>query len=145
MVILSGGHGEPVTQTPERYKQEIQFILETRQPILGICLGFELLAYAFGGKLVSLPKYEHGQLAITMQVDDPIGSAGRTFRVYENHRWVVTDPGPELIGLAKSKDGFEIIKHRTRPMYGFQFHPEMFTEDVTGKELFRRTLQALQL
>jgi len=45
--------------------------------------------------------------------------------------------------MIKSRDGFEVIKHSTKPVYGFQFHPEMFEDKTCGDEIFKNTLGLL--
>lgn len=143
LVILSGGHGLPVVDKPAEYVAELNFLKTTELPVLGVCLGFELLVMAHGGRLGLLPGRERGLLDIAVVVDDPIFQGVTKYRVFENHRWVATDLGSELIGLARSKDGFEIIRHKQKPQHGFQFHPEMFEKSKDGVELFKRFRQRL--
>lgn len=43
-----------------------------------------------------------------------------------------------------SKDGVEIIKHKQKIIYGFQFHPEMFPDQTQGDELFANLINLVQ-
>lgn len=66
------------------------------------------------------------------------------FSVYEAHRFVVRETPPELIVLAKSKDGIEAFKHISLPIYGVQFHPEMFIDQTAGKSVFENFLSLIK-
>lgn len=142
-VVLSGGHGDPVAVNPDAYDVELQFLKTSTVPTIGICLGFELMVFAHGGRLELMKHRERGLLEISSLTQDSIFQNGQKFRVFENHRWVATALGPELIGLAKSKDGCEIVRHRVRPQYGFQFHPEMFESLTAGRSLFQAAMRKI--
>ena len=140
LIILSGGHSNSVEYQHKLYEEEIKTILRSDVPILGICLGFELIVYAFGGKLKELPEKEKGEIEIEIVNKDFISENINSLRVYESHRWVAESLPRELIPLAKSKDGVEIIKHITRFMYGFQFHPEIIV-DKKDLKIFNNLLE----
>jgi GMP synthase (glutamine-hydrolysing) len=128
LMILSGGHPNTVTNKHRLYQEEITTIQYSDTPILGICLGFELIVNAFGGTLKELPEKEKGEIEIEVIYNDIILENIRNIKVKESHRWVVESLPPELIPLAKSKDGIEMIRHSTRCIYGFQFHPEIVVD-----------------
>jgi len=128
LIILSGGHPNTVTYSHQLYEDEIKTILRSNIPILGICLGFELIVYAFGGKLKELPEKEKGEIEIEIISNDTILKNITSLRVFESHRWIAESLPQELIPLAKSKEGVEIIKHITKFIYGFQFHPEIIVD-----------------
>ena len=142
--ILSGGHEFPVVGNAKKYKNEIDLIKRSEVPIFGICLGFELIANAFGAKLKRMGNKEHGIIDITVVNSDRIFANIPNFKVYESHRWVVKDAGEELTVLAKSKDGVEAFRHKTRPVYGVQFHPEMFIEKTCGDEILHNFIESIK-
>jgi len=135
--VLSGGHTFPVVGHETQLAREFLLVQTITVPVLGICFGFEIIARAFGALLVEQQASERGMLDIEPLQQHPIFSGLRTFRVFENHRWVVQWLPDDLVGLARSRDGFEIVQHRDRPIIGFQFHPEMFPERSDGDDLFR--------
>lgn len=143
-IILSGGHDFPVNGNGERLKNEIAFINTTSKPILGICFGFEVIAYTFGATLELMQTKEKGILDIQAVEPDEIFSDIPNFNVYESHRWILKEPGNDLIVLARSKDGIEAIKHKSKPIYGVQFHPEMFVEKTCGDEIFHNFLKQVE-
>jgi len=145
LIVLSGGHGLPVMDSKNPYAEEINFIKNSSIPILGICLGYELIARAFGADLKLMKKREKGILDISPVHSDPIFKNISVFSAYESHRWVVEKLPKDLVGLAKSKDGYEVIKHKQKLIYGFQFHPEMLVKQVSGNNIFINFLGTIKL
>lgn len=144
LVILSGGHHYSVVGHESEFTQEIALIKNAKVPILGICLGFELIAYSYGARMEKMVAKEKGLLELLQTLPDPIFANLPDIVVFESHRWVVSSPGASLIPLAISKDGVEIIKHKTKPIYGFQFHPEMFPDQTAGDELFANFIKIVE-
>lgn len=144
LIILSGGHSFPVVGNEGKLAQEMTLIQHTTTPIFGICFGFELIAHSFGAKMLRMKTKEKKLLHINKLKDDPIFANIGDIKVFESHRWVVTDSGEHLIPLAKSKDGIEIIKHVEKLIYGFQFHPEMFPDKTQGDELFANFMKIVE-
>jgi anthranilate/para-aminobenzoate synthase component II len=142
LVVLSGGHGSPVLSKRDPYRLEIDFIQHATVPILGVCLGYELIAHAFKAELTLMKNREQGILKIVPIRKSPLFKGIKKFSVYESHRWVVKKIPKGLIGLAKSKDGYEIIAHTGSPfIYGVQFHPEMFVQQTSGSRIFKNLLR----
>jgi anthranilate/para-aminobenzoate synthase component II len=131
LVILSGGGGEG-SEINDRYEQDklwyedqINYILSAKKPILGICMGFEVIARAYGSKVIEMKEY------ITGFKRSRVTEAGRglyqnpVLRQYENHIWRVPSVSlKEFEVLAESDTGIEMIRHRNRPILATQFHPE---------------------
>jgi len=136
ILILSGGHQVTVQDHESEFSEELQLIRKSDKPTIGICLGFELIAKAFGSNLSCMPQNEKRELEVSFLVEDPVFEGIDRLVVYENHQWKVDEVSKELIPLASSKDGIEVIKHKTKPIYGFQFHPEESTENDCGIRLF---------
>jgi len=127
----------------ELFSSELALVRSVTVPVLGICFGFEVIARAYGATLLEMEVAEKGVLTIEPLRPHPVFLGLHALRVFENHRWVVRDLPDQLMGLAKSRDGIEVIQHRTRPVIGFQFHPELFEETTQGDELFRNVFGAL--
>jgi len=142
--ILSGGHDFPVKGNEEKLQKEIDFVKNSKKPIFGICFGFEIIASAFGAKLELMKSKERGIIDIEILEPDEIFSNIPNFQVFESHRWVVKEPASELIALASSRDGIEAIKHKTKPIYAVQFHPEVFVKKTCGDEIFQNFLNSIK-
>lgn len=143
LVILSGSSRFPIAYNLEVLSPELKLIRECSSPLLGICFGAELLAVAYGGTLRDTEHKEKGIYTITALVDDPLFQGRSSFEAYEAHRWVIDAVPNELELLASSLVGPEIIRHRNKAQYGFQFHPEKMCDETYGDELFRSLISLL--
>jgi len=99
-----------------------------RIPILGVCLGHQALAYAYGSPITRAPEIVHGKQSLIFH-DENVLFAGleQGFPAGRYHSLVV-DPlhlNPVLSVTAWTDNGLIMgIKHQTYPFYGLQFHPE---------------------
>ena len=139
-IILSGGSSHSVVNHETEYSKELHLIRNCQKPILGICLGFELINFAFDEKLEMMGQKENGIVSVKLISEDEIfRSFPREFNVYEAHRWVLSKE-KKLNSLAKSKDGIEAVKHPKKKIYGVQFHPEVFVKKEHAEKIFRNFL-----
>ncbi len=143
VLVLSGSSQFPVVYNREKLKDEIALIQTSNIPVLGICYGCELIAVAFGGSLRDRGEGSQKRDSVEVEVvaDNPLFLGRRQFEVYDAHRWAIDTVPPDLQILARSIHGPEVIRHRSRPIYGFQFHPEKMLEQTFGDELFRSFLK----
>jgi len=124
-LVISPGPG-----TPERAGNSLALIrrLSGLVPILGVCLGHQAIAAAFGGRVVRAPVVVHGKTSRVAH-----GGAGlfagipSPFVATRYHSLVVDERTlpPVLQVTARSADGLLMaLRHETHPTYGVQFHPE---------------------
>lgn len=95
-------------------------------PVLGICLGHQLIARHYGASIQPLPNPINGEETIEIMSPDVLfaGLSGR-FRARIAHDDEVVRLAGPLLRLARSAIGeHEAIRHNDRPVYGLQFHPE---------------------
>lgn len=137
LIVLSGSSRFPVAYNLESLTSELTLIRNSTVPVLGICFGCELITMAFGGTLKDLGVKEHGIRTICATRDSDFLNAGSCVEVYEGHRWSIDSVPAELEVLAESTTGPEIIRHCSRPITGFQFHPEKMVNETFGDELFK--------
>lgn len=142
LAVLSGGKDLAVIGNEETYNNEIEFIRNFGGPIIGICLGFELIAHAYGTQLYKMDSRREGNQEIKAtnegQIIVPEGSAS----VYQGHRWHVRSLARPLIALAESEDGVEMLRHESRDIYGVQFHPEVH-EGNDGQAIFQKMVRQI--
>lgn len=144
LIILSGSTNYSVTGDTDRFGHELEMIRTSERPIVGICFGFELIGHVYGATFREMDRAEKGILEIRSRGDEPMFDRLPRCRVFEYHRWVIMDLDGELESLAYSRDGIEATRHRHRPLYGFQFHPEMFVDRTEGHQVFNRLVHDLQ-
>lgn len=120
-IFLSNGPGDP---EPCSYAIEAaRRFIDSGVPTFGICLGHQLLALAMGAKTVKMKFGHHGANHPVKEQD-----TGRVFITSQNHSFAVDDDGlPDSVRVTHRSlfDGtIQGIRHRERPAYGFQGHPE---------------------
>ena len=120
-LVLSGGPSIERIGLCEKYIDEVDL------PILGICLGHQVIARRFGAPI---RRGEYGGYAeVEIEIldqDDLFKGLGPREIVWASHADEVASLPDEFICLARSEVcEFEAIKHKTRPLYGLQFHPEV--------------------
>ncbi len=115
-----------------------------QKPILGVCLGHQAIAVAFGGSIVSARRLMHGKTSsITTHGEGIFSGVTNPFAAMRYHSLAVCagDLPPCLQVSAESEDN-EImgIRHLNHPTEGIQFHPESIMTPV-GKRLLRNFLK----
>ncbi len=143
-IILSGGSKYKVGGNDKIYKQEIELIKNSKIPVFGICLGFELICRTYSEKLEMLKEKKRGLTDLEIIEKDPLLKGIKKLSVFEAHRFYVKEV-KNLILLAKSKTGVEIIKHREKPIYGVQFHPEIRREKNQGIRILTNFLKSCKI
>jgi GMP synthase-like glutamine amidotransferase len=144
IIILSGGGGEGREvhdfHKPNIlwYEHEMQFIRKTDKPIVGICMGFEVISAAFGAKITKMPKGVEGFTTLKTTLKGVKVLKTRKLRQFEAHDWrVKTVPRKHFDVLAKSNTGVEILRHKKRPIIATQFHPEIDGGTIDLKKLLQ--------
>ncbi|MAN46460.1 MAG: aminodeoxychorismate/anthranilate synthase component II [Alphaproteobacteria bacterium] len=115
-------------------------------PILGVCLGHQSIGQAFGGEVITAREIRHGKLSDIHQTGgDLFAGLPESYRVVRYHSLAVKpDDLPDvLIADAFTDDGEVMaLHHKTRPIYGVQFHPESILTEH-GHALLKNWLDKL--
>lgn len=144
LVILSGGGGEGKEIYdifgPGHlwYQDEMDFVKTHDGPILGICMGFEIICRAFGSEVEEMDETIEGKYDLIVTRKGRNLFEKDTIRQHEAHKWRVRKAPKDFKVLAKSSTGIEVIKHKKKPIWATQFHPEK-GGTVTLKHLLEET------
>jgi anthranilate synthase/aminodeoxychorismate synthase-like glutamine amidotransferase len=140
-IVISPGPGQP--QSAGISMDTIR-TFSGRIPILGICLGHQAIAAAFGSKIIAARQLMHGKTStVTADGQAVYRGISKPFKAMRYHSLAVERASlPDCLTVtAESEDG-EImgIRHRTHMTEGLQFHPESIMTTV-GKRLLRNFLR----
>jgi GMP synthase (glutamine-hydrolysing) len=135
-VVISGSAAR-IVQASDRAKFEnVELLIRNcRVPLLGICFGHQLLCWAFGAEVGSLPKqvdnrFEHVRVIQSSEIFAGF-KEGQTIPLSENHYDYVLKDSLNSAGFTLLADSgsceVEAVKRKTKPFYGVQFHPERST------------------
>jgi len=125
------------------YVQEVILRFGPEIPILGVCLGHQCIAEAYGGKIIRAPRLMHGKSSMISHNGSALFvDLSTPFEAGRYHSLVVErDSFPACLEITAESDDGEImgLRHREFPLQGVQFHPEsVLTRD--GKKILANFL-----
>jgi anthranilate synthase component 2 len=130
-IVLSPGPGRPDNPRDFGVCRDILLAAtELAAPILGVCLGHQGIAVAYGGRAVQAPRIVHGKASeMVITADSPLfdGLPPR-FAAMRYHSLVADEATLPDCLMVTARDAVEgiimALQHRDWPVYGVQFHPE---------------------
>ena len=131
--------------TPNEAGISLDLIKSSTVPLLGVCLGHQAIGAAFGGNIIKAPEIFHGKLSkVKHNQENIFKGIDSPYSVVRYHSLIIEkDTLPdelEITGvLEENPEIIMSIKHKQRPIYGVQFHPESI-ETKFGMELIRNFL-----
>ena len=135
-VFLANGPGDPAA-TAEFAVAEIKKLIDSTTPIFGICIGHQLLALAMGGRTSKMARGHRG-------ANHPVRdlTTGQIEITSQNHGFCVDqDSLPEDVEITHISlfDGsVEGLRHKTKPVFCVQYHPESSPGPHDSRHLFQR-------
>ena len=140
-ILLSNGPGDP---EPCDYAiAAIRELLASELPILGICLGYQLLSLACGARTVKMKFGHHGA---NHPVRDLEG--GQVLITSQNHGFAVAEQElPDCLQISHRSlfdDSLQGVRHKSLPVFGFQGHPEAGPGPHDASPLFDRFVRSLE-
>ena len=126
-VLISPGPGAPSESGAS--EDMIRLCAAQNKPMFGVCLGMQALAEVFGATVSHAPTIMHGKTSLVEHIDDEIfdGVANPMTATRYHSLAVEPDSVPDDLVVTAWTQGDHIvqgIKHRDKPMYAVQFHPE---------------------
>ena len=144
-IIVGPGPGSPANPQDIGLVKDLWHIKdEYLLPVLGVCLGLQSLAIEFGARLHRLHVVRHGQVSTIHHVGtDLFEGVGSVEGVRYHSLHVELPEFGELEELAWTDDGQDngrvtmAVKHKTRPFWAVQYHPESVCTEGGGAEIVR--------
>ncbi len=134
-LILSGGPASVYAADAPRCRAEV---LDMGLPVLGICYGMQLACELLGGDVKATTSREFGRIQLeVVEADALLAHVPTHTPVWMSHGDIVSELSEDFIPLAKTAScPIAAVKHRTRPFFGVQFHPEV-THTPSGARIIR--------
>ncbi|RLB09710.1 MAG: anthranilate/aminodeoxychorismate synthase component II [Deltaproteobacteria bacterium] len=142
-IVISPGPG-----TPSKAGISVELIkrFASKIPILGVCLGHQAIAEAFGGKIVRAPRIMHGKTSLIYHDGKTIYKGlPNPFEAVRYHSLIVEKKSlPSCFEISAWTDMDEImgIRHKEYPVEGVQFHPESIMTKK-GNELLKNFVEGV--
>ena len=141
-VFLANGPGDPAA-TAEFAVAEIKKLIDSEIPIFGICIGHQLLALAMGGRTSKMARGHRG-------ANHPVRdlTTGQIEITSQNHGFCVDqDSLPSDVDVTHISlfDGsVEGLRHKTKPVFCVQYHPESSPGPHDSRHLFQRFTEMMK-
>jgi anthranilate synthase/aminodeoxychorismate synthase-like glutamine amidotransferase len=143
-IVISPGPGRPESAG---ISIDLIHAYSGRTPILGVCLGHQSIAAAFGGEVVAAKRLMHGKTStVTADGEHLFKGINKPFQAMRYHSLAVRRVSlPDCLVInAEAEDGEVMgLRHREHPTWGIQFHPESIMTPV-GKRLLRNFVNCTQ-
>lgn len=143
-IIISGGPKSVYNEPPNLGSAVCGSYLggEIKIPLLGICYGHQMIAHTFGGKVEKGKSAEYGTGEIEIDDEDAIFQGiPKKLKAWVSHFDQVTGLPDDFVKLAHSEVcPVEAMRHKKRPIFGVQFHPEVWHTEH-GEEILKNFLE----
>lgn len=137
-IILSGG---PASAYASAAPTCDPAIFDLGVPVLGICYGMQLTCALLGGKVESGSEREYGRVRLhTRRAEGILANLPPETSVWMSHGDIVTSVSDDFESIAATDNcPIAAVRHRRRPVFGVQFHPEV-THTPLGGQILRNFL-----
>jgi para-aminobenzoate synthetase component II len=144
-VVISPGPGHP---RDARRSVDLVRDLGPALPVLGVCLGHQVIGHVYGGRIGAAPELVHGKTSqVLHQGAGVLAGLPAPFAATRYHSLVVEREGlpPDLEVTGETAGGLVMaLRHRHHPVEGVQFHPESILTE-SGHRLLGNWLTGLGL
>lgn len=145
-IIISPGPGNPTNPRDVGISPDVVRYFAGRVPILGICLGHQIIGVVYGARIRRARMVKHGKTSTISVIRDSRVLRGlpRSFEGMRYHSLVIDNISNPLIVTAISVDDNEVmaVEHARYPVFGLQFHPESIGTRY-GREIIKNFVSIL--
>ncbi len=128
-IILSGSpQGDDIV---EHHSHFFQWLKTIEKPVFGICAGHHITGFLYGAELLRSKEPESGKLPVNVIKNDIVFTGlPKQIMVQQMHNDSITLPDDfELLATSEGCKN-QMMKHKNKPLYTCQFHPEFYTHDL---------------
>jgi anthranilate synthase/aminodeoxychorismate synthase-like glutamine amidotransferase len=124
-IVISPGPGDP---NDSGVSLDVLQYMSDSTPVLGVCLGHQAIGQVFGGVVKRAPRLMHGKTSMICHEGDVMFTGvPNPFEATRYHSLIVEkETLPDCLTITAYTDEGEIMgmRHKERPVFGVQFHPE---------------------
>lgn len=134
-IIIGPGPGHPADKSLDATRNILEYAINCKTSLLGICLGHQIIADYFGAKITTAKTISHGKISkcINNSNSKLFKNLPQNFKITRYHSLAIdqsTIPDCTLKITAYTEDNeIMAIEHKTLNIYGIQFHPESITTE----------------
>ncbi|MBI4712438.1 MAG: GMP synthase subunit A [Planctomycetes bacterium] len=142
-LVLSGGAAR-IAWESLKLGNCTDYLAKFNGPILGVCVGHQLIGVYYGGKAgpAELPEFGLCKIKV-IEPNDLFKGLPTEFQVWQSHNDEVTSvPGFAILAESASCRN-QAMKHKSKPHYGIQFHPEV-NDTEHGEEIYRNFVNLIK-
>ena len=144
-IIISGGPKSVYEEAPNIGTKICEKVRdgEIRLPLLGICYGHQMIAHVFGGEVKKGKSAEYGVGEIDIDEEDTLfKGVPKKLKAWVSHYDQVVKLPEGFTSTAHSNVcAIEAMTHNERPIYGIQFHPEVWHTEH-GEQILKNFIEA---
>ena len=133
-IILSGSpQGDDIVA---HHAPFFHWIKNCEKPVFGICAGHHIAGYLYGAELLRSQEPESGDFEVTIIKDDPLfRNLPKVMTVRQMHNDSITLPNDFVLLATSPTCRNQLMKHKEKPLYTCQFHPEFYNHDLIANFL----------
>jgi len=134
-IVLSGG---PIDITGDNIKEEKEWLKITNKPILGVCLGLQILCLVYDETLI----YNKFPNNYNRKLNEGFHFVNGDYNMFYNHSYYFDKIPENFVGEVKNNI-LTFMRHKSKPILAFQGHPEMTDNSIKIKEFFLKEIAKL--
>lgn len=127
-IIISGAPILLSEEDPKPYLEKFKFIKTLTKPVLGICFGHQIIGMLFGAKIF-MQAPDRSNTTISLFNSPLFSGLGPSASFAEDHCESINLPDGFIKTGSSTNCKIESMEHKTNPIYGVQFHPEVSGEN----------------